>query len=255
MKKKEKKFTNVNDQTVPPLKTICIIPARGGSKGFPDKNIKPLCGYPVIWHTIDAAKRAKQIDRTIVSTDSSQYRDIVDGRCGKGLVPFLRPADLAHDTSAVKDAILYTIDRMERDWQEKFDIVILLEPTSPIRTPEQINEVIGKLKDQTRYRAIVSVVDDRVRHPMDAFELGQHDELRPYGGGQYPPGHRSRQALRPVHFMDGSFYASYIDTYRERGSFTHELTLGYVVPGWQADEIDHDYDLVKIEAIMKWRGK
>lgn len=250
---KKKKEKSVNDEVKPNLKTICIIPARGGSKGYPDKNIKPLLGHPVIWYTIIAAQKAKQIDRIIVSTDSPQYRDIIDGQCGKGMVPFLRPAELASDSSAVKDAILYTIDRMERDWQEKFDIVLLLEPTSPLRTHGQINEVIGLLKDQTRYRAVVSVVDDRCRHPLDAFEMGQNDELRPYGGGHYPPGHRSRQALRPVYFMDGSIYASYIDTYRERGSFTHELTLGYPVPGWQSDEIDYDYDLVKIEAIMKWR--
>jgi CMP-N-acetylneuraminic acid synthetase len=96
-------------------------------------------------------------------------------------------------------------------------------------------------------------VDDRNRHPIDAFEMGQSNELKPYGGQPYPPGHRSRQALRPVYFMDGSLYASYVDTYRERGSFTHELTLGYPVPGWQSDEIDYDYDLVKIEAVMKWR--
>jgi len=253
-KKPEKQSTQMHTPELKKdLKVICIIPARGGSKGFPDKNIKGLMGQPMIWHSIDCAKRTAQIDRIVVSTDSPQYRDIVDGRFGPGLVPFLRPEKMGGDHSAVKDSILYTLDRLEQEQQVKYDILVLLEPTSPIRSPGQIAEAIGMLKDSARMRAVVSVVDDRCRHPIDAFEMGAQKELRPYGGGQYPPGHRSRQALRPVYFMDGSFYLSYIDTYSERGSFTHELTLGYEVPGWQADEVDEEYDLVKIEAIMKWR--
>ena len=253
-KKPEKQSTQM--RTPDPkkdLKVICIIPARGGSKGFPDKNVAALCGQPLIWHSVDVAKRTQQIDRIVVSTASTQYRDIVDGRFGPGYVPFLRPEKMAGDSSAVRDSVLYTIDRVQEEQQQVYDIVLLLEPTSPIRTPGQLAEAIGILKDSSRMRALVSVVDDRCRHPIDAFEMGSQKELRPYGGGQYPPGHRSRQALRPVYFMDGSFYLSYIDTYRERGSFTHELTIGYEIPGWQADEIDHDYDLVKVEAIMKWR--
>lgn len=246
---RKKKEVSVNQEVRPDLKVICIIPARGGSKGYPDKNIQPLLGHPVIWHSIDVAKRTKQINRIVVSTDSPIYKDIVDGQCGKGFVPFLRPQELAADNTPVKDAILWALDKLD----EKYDIIVLLEPTSPIRTSGQISEVITILKDNPKYRAVVSVVDDRNRHPVDSFELGTNKELRPYGGGQYPPGHRSRQALRPVFFMDGSIYASYIDTYRERGSFTHDLTMGYPIPGWQAPEIDYDYDLIQIEAIMKWR--
>jgi CMP-N-acetylneuraminic acid synthetase len=160
---------------------------------------------------------------------------------------------MANDTSAVRDAIIYTLNRIRDEENKEYDILVLLEPTSPIRSPGQITDALNLLKNSSRARALVSVVDDRCRHPIDAFEMGAQKELRPYGGGHYPPGHRSRQALRPVYFMDGSFYLSYIDTYRERGSFTHELTIGYEVPGWQADEIDHEWDLVSIEAIMKWR--
>ena len=255
-KKPEKQSTQMRtSEPKKDLKVICIIPARGGSKGFPDKNVAALCGQPLIWHTVNCAVNTNQIDKVIVSTDSAQYRDIIDGRFGPGYVPFLRPEKMAGDSSAVCDSVLYTIDRVQEEQQEQYDIALLLEPTSPIRTPGQLNEAIGMLKDSARMRALVSVVDDRCRHPIDAFELGRDKNLMPYGGGSYPPGHRARQALRPVYFMDGSFYLSYIDTYRERGSFTHELTIGYEVPGWQAQEIDHEWDLVSIEAIMKWRAK
>ena len=246
---------SVNQEKPKDLKVICIIPARGGSKGYPDKNVKPLMGQPLLWHTVNCAIKTNQIDKVVVSTDSSQYRDIIDGRFGPGLVPFLRPEKIAGDHSAVSDAVLYTVDRVEAEMGIKYDILVLLEPTSPIRTPGQLNEAITMLKDSARMRAVVSVVDDRCRHPMDAYELGRSKELRPYGGGHYAPGYRSRQALRPVYFLEGSFYLSYLDTYRETKSFTHELTIGYEVPGWQADEIDYEYDLVKIEAIMKWRQK
>jgi N-acylneuraminate cytidylyltransferase/CMP-N,N'-diacetyllegionaminic acid synthase len=245
---------SVNQEKPKDLKVICIIPARSGSKGFPDKNVKPLCGQPLIWHTVNCAIKTNQIDKVVVSTDSAQYRDIIDGRFGPGYVPFLRPDELATDTTPVSKSALYTIDRIEAETQQKYDILVLLEHTSPIRTPGQLNEAISMLKDAARYRALVSVFCDEQCNPLYAFDMATDKHLRPFDGArQYPDGNMRRQAMRKAWYMDGSFYISYIDTYRDKLSFVHEGTLGYPVPGWQSDEIDYEYDLVKIEAIMKWR--
>jgi N-acylneuraminate cytidylyltransferase/CMP-N,N'-diacetyllegionaminic acid synthase len=227
---------------------ICIIPARSGSKGSPDKNIKALNGKPLVWHSVEAVKNCGlPISRIVVSTNSQQYADTIDGWCGRGYVPFLRPDDLAFDTTPTYDVIMYTLNKLE----EKYDVVLLLEPTSPLRTGQQINEALTALF-KSNFRAVVSVVKSEQYHPILAFKLGRNDQIQPYDGTEYPA-HPRRQALSPVYFMEGSIYASYIDTYAKKKCFDHEETMGYVVEDWQAEEIDHDWNFYSVEGIMRWR--
>jgi CMP-N,N'-diacetyllegionaminic acid synthase len=241
----------------PPIqpKVVCIIPARSGSKGFPDKNVKPCCGKPLIYHSVEAAKKAGRVDRIVVSTDSPEYAAVVKGWSDKSedFVPFLRPSELAQDTTPTSAVLLYTIDRLEEEFDEHYDIVLLLEPTSPLRNSAQIDEAIEALVN-SKYRAIVSVAVNDQCNPILAFKKARDGQLQPFDGSIYPS-HPRRQQLEPAYFMDGSIYASFIDTYRETKSFNHEKTLCYVMEGWQMDEVDHDYDMVKVEALMLWRAK
>jgi CMP-N-acetylneuraminic acid synthetase len=240
------------------MKTLAIIPAREGSKGIKDKNVSTCNGKPLIYWTIEAARKAKEIDRLIVSTDSTRYRDMLE-QYGKDLFPFLRPEKYAKDKSTSAEVVIHALDKMS-ELGEDFDIVILLEPTSPLRTPEQLNEAIGLLKQAQKARAMVSVVEDHNHHPLLAFEVQKNGQLVPYGSltgastaePSYP-GHPRRQALRPAYFMSGDFYLSYVDTYRERMSFNHELTSAYVVEKWQSDEVDEPADLIRIDALLKAR--
>ena len=233
---------------VNPPRIICIIPARSGSKGLTDKNIKPLHGKPLVWHTIEAVKNCGvPIQRILVSTDSQQYADIIDGWCGKGYVPFLRPGDLAYDSTPTYDVVMFNLNRLE----EKYDVVLLLEPTSPLRTSQQITESLEQLF-RSKYRALVSVVNSEQCHPVLAFKMGRDGQLQPFDGSEYPA-HPRRQALGKAYFMDGSIYISFVDTYSQEKCFDHKNTLAYEVEPWQAIEVDYDYDLIQVDALLTWR--
>ena len=241
-------------------RVLAIVPAREGSKGIPDKNVAPTCGKPLIAWTIETARKAGEIDRLIVSTDSTRYRDILEHDYGADLFPFIRPEKFAKDKTPSSDVIIHALDKLEELGEEPFDIVVLLEPTSPLRTAEQINEAIQLLTQSPKARALVSVVEDSNHHPLLAFEIDKVGRLVPYGTltGKAPsdseyPGHPRRQALRPAYFMSGDLYLSYVDTYRERRSFNHELTAGYKVRHWQAPEVDEPHDLIIVDALMKAR--
>jgi len=236
-------------------RVLAIVPAREGSKGIPDKNVAAVCGKPLIAWTIEAARKAGEIDRLIVSTDSARYRDILEHDYGSDLFPFIRPDRIAKDKTPSSDVVLHALDKLEELGEDPYDIVVLLEPTSPLRTPEQINEAIQLLKQAPKARALVSVVEDSSHHPLLAFEIDKSGRLVPYGqdhNKEYP-GHPRRQALRPAFFMSGDLYLSFVDTYRERKSFNHELTAGYKVQHWQAPEVDEPHDLIIMDALMKAR--
>jgi CMP-N-acetylneuraminic acid synthetase len=240
------------------MRVLGIIPAREGSKGIKDKNVSTCNGKPLIYWTIEAARKASEIDRVIISTDSARYRDMLE-QYGKDLFPFIRPEKYAKDKTPSSEVVIHALDKMS-ELGEDFDIVILLEPTSPLRTPEQINEAIQLLKQAKQARAMVSVVEDSSHHPLLAFEIQKNGQLVPYGALTGPtaadpkyPGHPRRQAMRPAYFMSGDFYLSFVDTYRERLSFNHDLTSAYVVEHWQAPEVDEPHDLIIVDALIKAR--
>jgi CMP-N-acetylneuraminic acid synthetase len=169
----------------------------------------------------------------------------------------MRPEKFSKDKSPSSDVVIHALDKLEELGDGGYDIVVLLEPTSPLRTPQQINEAVELLETANKARAIVSVVQDGNHHPLIAFEVGKNNQLVPYGTltgnhGEYP-GHPRRQALRPAYFMSGDLYLSYVDTYREKKSFNHELTAGYLVESWQAPEVDEPCDLIIVDALLKAR--
>ncbi len=140
---------------------LAIIPARGGSKGIPHKNIIDLCGKQLISYTIEAGLKSKYLDFVMVSTDDKDIANISQQYGAE--IPFMRPAELASDTSKTLDAILYTINTMEA-MGEKYDALVLLQPTQPLRTSEDIDQAIEKYAEHG-YKDLVSIseVDD---HPI-----------------------------------------------------------------------------------------
>ena len=123
-------------------KVIAVIPARGGSKGLPDKNIRPLCGKPLIAYTIEAALSAVLIDRVVVSTDDEQIAEIAKQYGAE--VPFLRPAAMAGDNSGVGEAINYTVHRLAREDKQMFTTIVTLYPTHPFRAPALLDFLVKK---------------------------------------------------------------------------------------------------------------
>lgn len=134
---------------------LCVIPARGGSKGLPGKNIRPLAGLPLIAHTIRCAKLSAAIDRAIVSTDSPEIADVA--RAHGGDVPFLRPEELARDDTPMMPVLQHALRTMEEREGLPFRSLLLLDPTSPGRLPEDIAQAADLLERHPQADGVVGV--------------------------------------------------------------------------------------------------
>ena len=216
-------------------KILAIIPARGGSKGLPNKNIKPLCGKPLIGWSIEQAGGSAYIDEIFVSTDSAEIASVAESFGIK--VPFLRPAELATDTSPSSEFVLHTIDYYRSQGQE-FDYILLLEPTSPLRDVADINTAIEQLLNHKTAKSIVGVSKVGLLEPY----LGEMKVLR-------------RQDLNDLYFFEGSLYLSDINFYIKEHTFYHHLTLPYIVPKYKAYEIDDIVDFYIVERILELKLK
>lgn len=226
-------------------KILAIIPARGGSKGLPNKNIKPLCGKPLIGWSIEQAGGSAYIDEIFVSTDSAEIASVAESF---GIeVPFLRPAELATDTSPSSGFVLHTIDYY-RSQGEEFDYILLLEPTSPLRDVADINTAIEQLLNHKSAKSIVGVSKVEATHPAFLVNLSKEGLLEPYLGEMKA---LRRQELNDLYFFEGSLYLSEIDYYIKTESFYHNLTLPYVVPKYKSYEVDDIVDFYIIEKLLE----
>ncbi|MCI0533120.1 acylneuraminate cytidylyltransferase family protein, partial [bacterium] len=136
------------------IKTLGIITARGGSKGIPRKNIKELMGKPLIAYTILAAKGSALLSRAIVSTDDAEIAEIA--RMHGADVPFMRPAELAEDASTSIAVVQHAVSWIRENENEIYDYVMILQPTSPLRTAEDIDACI-KIADETHADSVMSM--------------------------------------------------------------------------------------------------
>jgi CMP-N-acetylneuraminic acid synthetase len=227
---------------------LCIIPARGGSKGLPRKNILPLLGKPLISWTIEQALACSYFDTVLVSTDDQEIADIAK-RAGAE-VPFLRPADLAADSSPVSDTILHAV-RFFEDQGKTFDLLVLLEATSPLRAQEDLNNAIETMVSKwDQADCLVSVGEIHLENPFVA-RVVKDGLVTPFVETSY----FQRQQLPKVFFPYGVIYASKIDTFIEHLSFSQPRTISYQIERWQNYEIDDIYDFACIEAILNMREK
>lgn len=134
---------------------LAVIPARGGSKGLPEKNVRPLRGLPLIAHSIRCAQLSPEVSRLIVSTDSESIADVA--RAHGADVPFLRPAELASDTAAMWPVIQHALRSMEALDNVEYGSVLLLDPTSPGRLPEDIRDSVSRLERDGEAAGVIGV--------------------------------------------------------------------------------------------------
>jgi CMP-N-acetylneuraminic acid synthetase len=227
---------------------LSIIPARGGSKGLPRKNIKPLLGKPLIAWTIEQALNSKYIDKVVVSTDDEEIAEISKEYGAE--VPFLRPKELARDDSPTIDAIMHAINWFE-ERGEFFDILVLLEPTSPLRKRNDIDNALELLINNIETAdAIVSVGEVHLENPyiMKKIENGY---VKPFI--EIDKDFYQRQQLPKVYFPYGVIYASKIETLKKYKTFYQERTIPYFIERWQNYEIDDIYDFICIESILRYK--
>jgi CMP-N,N'-diacetyllegionaminic acid synthase len=228
-------------------KVLAIIPARVGSKGLPGKNIRNLLGKPLIAWSIEHAMESQYVDEIFVSTDSIEIADVVEQYGVK--VPELRPDELSSDTASSMDVILYTIDRLEKQGKV-YDIVIMVEPTSPLREPMDIDKSVEMIVDSSDAESAVGICEVEGGHPDFLVELN-NNFLVPYVNKDFTV--KRRQDITPMFFFEGTVYTSFVDSIKTRKNFYHEKTIGYVVPKWKCFEVDDISDFVIIEAILKAR--
>lgn len=225
-----------------------MIPARGGSKGLPRKNLIPLGGKPLIAWTIAQALASRLLDRVIVDTDDPEIAECAR-RCGAE-VPFLRPAELARDETPIIDVIRHAIGHFE-SMSIAYDYVALLEPTSPLRASRDIDTAVATLVDGEREAdSLVSVGRVQLEHPSIVKRInGKYVE--PY----IPSGKSAarRQDLDEAYFPYGVIYLSKTVTLLESGSFYQERTIPHFLERWQNYEVDDLYDLLCIEAVLGHR--
>ena len=223
-----------------------LIPARGGSKGLPRKNIKPLLGKPIIAWTIEQALASKYLDRVVVSTDAKEIAEISKKYGAE--VPFMRPKELAEDKAKGMDVVLHTIDWLkENDKRKHYDLIMLLQPTSPLRIKEDIDNSI-ELLFLKEAKAIVSVCEVD-HHPLWANTLPKDGCTKDFIRKEIM--NKNRQELPIYYRLNGSIYLAYCNYIKEKESFFGEKTFAYIMPRERSIDIDDEIDFELAEILMK----
>ena len=223
-------------------KVLAFIPARGGSKGIKDKNIVDLYGQPLIAYSINVAKNSKYIDEIIVSTDSEKIADVAK-RYG-ATVPFVRPDEIARDTSTTLEAVLHAIEYLEMK-NEKYDALVLLQPTQPLRTEDDVDGAIEKYFENGE-EALVSVseVNDNPILIRTIAEDGKLTTLLNMNS-------TCRRQDMPVYYrVNGCIYVNKISEINENTSF-NDNKLGYIMKKEHSVDIDDMKDVYVAEYYLK----
>jgi N-acylneuraminate cytidylyltransferase/CMP-N,N'-diacetyllegionaminic acid synthase len=232
-------------------RVLALVPARRGSKGLPLKNVRPLHGKPLLAWPIEAARASRHVDRVVLSTDDAGFAEV--GRAAGADVPFLRPAELAGDHAPSIGFILHALDALEAAG-ERFDYLVLLEPTSPLTQAEDIDAALESLHAAVpRAQALVGVSEIVGAHPAFAVRIAVDGLLQPYAAGAFDQLPR-RQDIEKLFALDGSLYISTVAALRERRGFCHGATLPYVTPKYKSLEIDDLVDFICVEALAAQRA-
>lgn len=209
---------------------LAIIPARGGSKRLPRKNVLPLAGKPLIAWTIESALNSKLVDKVLVTSDDDEILKVSDSF---GAATLKRPAALAQDTSTSFDAIKHAIENTE-----KFDYIVLLQPTSPLRSSQQIDEAIQLLESKSA-DAIVSVTETE-HSPLWANTLPEDDSMTGFLSDNLL--NTRSQDLESYYRLNGAIYICKANKLLEASSFFINENI-YAYKMTQASSVDIDTEL------------
>ena len=219
---------------------LVVIPARGGSKGLPGKNIKDLCGKPLIGYSIDVARAITSDDNIYVSTDDQKIIDTVENY---GLhVPFVRPAEFATDSSTTNEVLLHAVDFSEKQGKS-FDKLLLLQPTSPLRKIEEVREALELYRDEIDM--VVSVTESH------APAVLCNDNKDGFVDLIFNKEAKGRQELPIFYEFNGAIYVINIKSLKKKGLGRFEKCVKYVMSKESSIDIDDIYDFILIESILK----
>ena len=223
-----------------------IIPARGGSKGIPGKNIKNFAGKPLIAWTIETALKSKTCSRLIVSTDSQDIKKIAQEWGAE--VPFIRPKHLASDTATSISVINHAIEYLRNEGIKESDYILLLQPTSPLRNEEDIKNVIEI--GQSKHAVAVMSVTEPHYHPCKTHMITPQGVLQRFFKNNSD--NERRQDLPQAYAENGAIYLNRISSLLEEQTFIPEnKTHPYIMPPERSIDIDTQWDLYLAELILK----
>jgi len=224
-----------------------LVPARGGSKGVPGKNVRPLAGHTLLEYTARAARESGVLDRVILSTDSPEIADA--GRRAGLEVPFMRPAALAGDDTPMLPVIQHALAETARSgWSP--DVIVLLQPTSPLRRPEHIRDAVNVLRD-TSADSVVTVVEVPRHLSPDYVMRMDEGRLKPF----LPEGARiaRRQDARPAYSRDGTVYAFRRTTVERFGGIYGDDCRPLLIDANESLSIDSPADWDEAERLLARR--
>lgn len=216
-----------------------VIPARGGSKGVLRKNIRPLAGEPLIGHSLRSAGQVAEIDLLVVSTDDAEIGETAQ-KYGVRIIN--RPVELAADNSSTEVVLLHALEVLELEGQQ-FDVILVLEPTSPLRSPHTILNAIAACVDGSAPSVLA------VRETKENIGFVRDGLFRPVVRGAP----RRRQDRAPFYVESSTIYACRVDYLRRTGSLVAENWAALVVPEEEVPDINTEVDFWWLEFLMEKR--
>lgn len=217
------------------MRFLIVVPARGGSKGIPQKNIYPVNGRPLIEYTLDIATKAELLNTDIVvSTDSEKIKTVAEKY--KDVTVIRRPGDISGDQATTEAALLHALDIMEEENNVKYDAVITMQPTSPLRTVETLKKIVKKYEQEAdRFDALLSLSENRGDFWI-CKEENVYERL-------YKNAPRRRQERKPIYLENSAYYVTSTKALRETKSVLGTHVNGFVIPEMEGIDINEPEDI------------
>lgn len=222
------------------MNVLAVVPARSGSKGFPNKNIASLNNVSLLEMAVLTGSGCKSVTDVYISTDSPEYEKIALGSGARSVG--LRPANLASDTAKTSDVVLDMLGKLEKH----YDYIVLLQPTSPLRTSDDIDNML-QLTISKNADACVSLNKIEEPHPHKMKSLTESGYVRPFLEGT--TSEMPRQSLPPVYALNGAIYVVRTDVFIRQKSFLPENTLPYIMN--RSINIDREEDFILLKSLFE----
>ncbi len=230
-------------------KILAIIPARKGSKGVPKKNTMEFAGKSLIQMAVDCALGSDKVDKVLLNSDDQGILDSADvGKDTSKILKQQRPKHLAEDNSSIVDVVLHALKNLD----EKFDIILLLQVTAPIRTSSDIDNIIDYFKKDKDLEGVISVVPVEDNHPSRMYKINNENLISLNVSNET----KHRQNLETVYLRNGCFYAIRTKALLEQKTFMPKHKRPYVMNPEHLLNIDSSRDVIIAEALISaWKEK
>ena len=236
------------------MKILGFIPARSGSKGVKNKNIKEIKGVPLIEFSVYSAIKSMEkgyISDVLVSTDSKHYLNLVSQY--KITKDYIRPKELATDRSPTIDSVIHALNWFKSEKNKCFDAVMILQPTAPFRTPEHILEAINLLKKNKSCTCVASIQKLGDHHPMRIKILEKNGRLIDYCSHSKEPEPSRRQDFKPnAYIRNGAIYLTRTKTIIEQKLIRGDYVVGFEMPEANSINVDEHLDFLTASAAMNY---